>query len=87
MRPFHFTDDNWCLARAVGVFCVATGAVVDTAMDSLRHSEQALSALILKRSWKDWILIADRNFGVYFFARAAVEAKAFVLVRLTQARA
>src|SRR5437870_1751093 len=51
-------------------------------------SEQALSALLLsQRSWAGWLLLADRNFGVYSVARAAVAAHAQVLFRLTQARA
>ena len=77
----------WCLARIVGLFCLSTGAVLDSAMGSLKTSEQALSATLLKGSWKKWLLVADRNFGVYSVACAAVAAQAHVLVRLTQARA
>jgi hypothetical protein len=42
---------------------------------------------LLKRSWDQWLLVADRNFGVYSVVCAAVAAQAHVLVRLTQARA
>lgn len=77
----------WCVARVVGMFALATGALLDTAMGSLKASEQALSALILQRSWKQWVLVADRNFGVYSIARAAVAAQAHLLARLTQVRA
>jgi len=77
----------WCVSRVVGLFCLATGAILDSAMGSLRASEQALSALILQRSWAQWLLVADRNFGVYSIVRAAVGAQAHLLARLTQARA
>ena len=78
----------WCLARVVGILCLATGIVLDSAMGALKASEQALSALLLsQRSWIGWLLLADRNFGVYSVARAAVAAHAQVLLRLTQARA
>jgi len=56
-------------------------------MGSLKASEQALSALLLKRSWHNWLLVADRNFGVFSVAAAAVTARAHLLVRLTQVRA
>jgi len=56
-------------------------------MGSLKASEQALSALLLKRSWEQWLLVGDRNFGVYSAARAAVAAQAQVLFRLTRIRA
>lgn len=78
----------WCLARAVGVMCWATGVVIDCAMGSLKNSEQALSAqLLAAQSWKGWLLAGDRNFGVYFVARAMAGAGAEALLRLTQARA
>jgi len=78
----------WCLARVVGLLCWATGVVLDTAMDSLQTSEQALSLqLLARRSWQGWLVAADRNFGVYFIARAWASAQAHVLLRLTAARA
>jgi hypothetical protein len=77
----------WCVARVVGLFCLATGALLDSATGSLKTSEQALSALILQRSWENWLLVADRNFGVYSVARAARAAQAHLLARLTQVRA
>ena len=80
-------EPYWCVARVMGLFCLATGAVLDSAMDSLKHSEQALLALILRRSWANWIRLADANFGVYSVARATQAANAFLLARLTQARA
>jgi len=101
MRPFgdipqHFpphrpgncrTVPYWCVARVVGLFCQATGLLMDSAMDSLKTSEQALTALLLKRGWKDWVMVGDRNFGVYTIARATVAAQAHLVARLTQARA
>jgi hypothetical protein len=78
----------WCVARVVGIFCLATGVVLDSALGALRLSEQALSlALLSQRCWKGWLLLADRNFGVYSVTRAAVAAQAHVLFRLTQVRA
>ena len=77
----------WCIARVLVLFCLATGSVLDSAMGSLKASEQALSALILKRCWQNWLLLADRNFGVYSVARATTAAKAHLLSRLTQSRA
>lgn len=78
----------WCLARIVGLLCLATGVVLDTALGPLKTSEQALSlSLLLARTWEQWLLVGDRNFGVYSLARAALAAQAHVLFRLTQARA
>lgn len=78
----------WCLARVVGVVCWATGVVVHSTMSSLKTSEQALSAQLLsQRSWKGWLLAADRNFGVYYLARALLDAQAQGLLRLTEVRA
>ena len=90
--PAHRTgnckkEPYWCLARVVGMFCLATGAVLDTAMGSLQQSEQHLSFQLLQTAWKGWLIIADRNFGVYSVARAARAAQAQLLLRLTQARA
>jgi len=78
----------WCVARVVGILCLATGALLDSAIGSLKASEQALSAGMLQaRSWAGWLLLGDRNFGVYSVARSIVAAGGQVLVRLTEARA
>jgi len=78
----------WCLARVVGILSWATGVVLDSAMGALTASEQTLSAwLLAQRSWAGWLLLGDRNFGVYSVARAFVAAHAQALLRLTQARA
>jgi hypothetical protein len=78
----------WCVARVVGILCLATGAALDTALDALKVSEQALCARILKvRSWAGWLLVGDRNFGVYSVARSIVAAGGQALLRLTEARA
>ena len=102
LRPFgnipeHFSPHRpgnckktpyWCLARVVGVVCWATGVVMHSTLSSLKTSEQALSAQLLgERSWKGWLLAADRNFGVYYVARALLEAQAQGLLRLTEVRA
>ena len=78
----------WCLARVVGVLCWATGVVMASAMSGLKTSEQALTAQLLgERSWKGWLLAGDRNFGVYYIARALLATQAQGLLRLTEARA
>jgi hypothetical protein len=78
----------WCVARVVGLVCLATGAVLDSAMGSLKVSEQALSAGMLKvRSCDGWLLLGDRNFGVFSVACAVVAAQGHALLRLTQQRA
>lgn len=77
----------WCVARVVGLLGLATGAVLDSAVGSLKTSEQALSATLLQaRSWAGWLLLGDRNFGVYSMARGIVAAQGHALLRLTQAR-
>jgi len=78
----------WCVARVVGLFCLATWAVLDSAIGSLKLREQALSAGMLKaRCWAGWLLLGDRNFGVFSVACAIVTAQGHALLRLTQARA
>jgi hypothetical protein len=102
LRPFgdipkHFAPHRpgnckkpayWCLARVVGVFCWATGIVVHSALSGLKTSEQALAGqLLAERAWKGWLLVGDRNFGVYYVARALQAAQAQALLRLTEVRA
>jgi putative transposase len=87
-RPGNAKNPSyWCVARAVALFALATGTLLDSALGPLTHSEQTLAALILTRSWQGWLLVADRNFGVYSMARAALAANAHLLARLTQSRA
>ena len=78
----------WCVARVVGLLCLATGAVLDSAVGSLKVSEQALAAIVLRsRSWAGWLLLGDRNFGVYSVVCAIASAQSHALLRLTQVRA
>ncbi len=78
----------WCLARVLGVICWATGVVLDTALASLKTSEQALAdGICSARSWQGWLMAADRNFGVYSVARAIQAAQGQALLRLTERRA
>lgn len=78
----------WCVARVVGLLCLTTGAVLDSAVASLRTSEQGLTiSVLLARSWAQSLLIGDRNFGIYSVARAIVAAQGQALLRLTKARA
>jgi hypothetical protein len=102
MRPFgdipkHFPphrpgnckkEPYWCLARVVGMICMATGAVMRCQIDTPKMSEQALCArLLAERAWNGWLFVADRNFGVYSVLRAILGAQAHGLVRLTESRA
>ena len=80
-------EPYWCLARIVGVFCSATGCAVDSVMDAVQTSEQALSAVMLKSRWENWLLVAGRNFGVCSVVRSAAAAQAHALFRLTEVRA
>jgi hypothetical protein len=81
-------DPYWCVVRVVGLLCLATGAVLDSAVGCLRTSEQVLSAALLRaRCWAECLLIGDRNFGVYSIARSIVAAQGHALLRLTQVRA
>src|SRR5258708_7876229 len=78
----------WCVARVVGMFWLATGVVLDSAMGALQASEQGVRALLLCQGcWAGWLLLGDRNLGVYSVARTALNANAHVLFRLTKARA
>jgi hypothetical protein len=90
--PPHHSGNNsqpyWCLARAVVAFCMATGVVLDCVIGPTKRSEQVLVAeMLLASLWVNTLFVADRNFGVYSVARAAVAAQGHVLVRLTEARA
>ncbi len=102
LRPFgdipkHFAPHGggnskrppyWCVARVVGIVCLATGAVLDTAVGALKVSEQALCTSMLKAGfWTEWLLVGDRNFGVYSVARSIVSAGGQALLRLTKVRA
>ena len=79
----------WCVSRIVGMFCLATGVVLDAVMGQLTTSEQALCSQLLLQAqcWVNWVLVTDRNFGVYSVARSARQAGAHLLSRMTQARA
>jgi hypothetical protein len=56
-------------------------------MGSLKESEQALVAGILKAScWAERLLVGDRNFGVFSVACAVVAAQGQALLRLTRSR-
>jgi hypothetical protein len=77
----------WCVARVLVAFSLATGAVLDCAMGSLKTSEQALTATLLTGLWVKSLFLGDRNFGVYSVVRTIVAAQGQALVRLTKVRA
>jgi putative transposase len=81
-------EPYWCVSRVVGMFCLATGVLLDSAMAGLKTSEQALCSQLLQTGiWDNWVLVADRNFGVYSVVGSARQVRAHVVCRLTQARA
>ena len=51
------------------------------------YEKSGLSALLLTRSWKEWLILGDRNFGVYSVVRSSDSAHGHGLFRLTKARA
>src|SRR6185295_846220 len=74
MRPFgdipkHFPPHRpgnckkqpyWCVARIVGLLCLASGVVLDSAWGALTKSEQSLSALLLgQQPWQGWLILSD----------------------------
>jgi hypothetical protein len=94
--PEHFAPHGggnnrqpyWCLMRAVVVFCMATGVVLNCVTGATKRSEQALAQdLLLQALWVNTLLVGDCNFGVYSVVRAATHSQGHVLFRLTKARA
>lgn len=83
----HQKRTYWCLMRVVVGFCCFTGAALDCALGSTHLSEQALSCEIILRALGHWLLIGDRNFGVFRIVQTAVAKKHHVLLRLTESRA
>ena len=69
------------------MFCLAAGVVLDSALSTLTTSELALCTqrLLQGKSCVDWLLLTDRNFGVFSVARTARDGN--LLRRMTQARA
>jgi hypothetical protein len=77
----------WCLMRTVVSFCCWTGAALDSAMGSMKASEQALGCEIILRAVRRCLFVGDRNFGVFRILQAVRQKKHHLLVRLTHARA
>lgn len=77
----------WCLMRVVVGFCLTTGVAVATAMGASSVSEQTLALPLLAELARKSLVVADRNFGIFFVAQAAVSAQAQALIRLTKMRA
>ena len=77
----------WCLMRVVVAFCAFSGAALDCALGSCHLSEQALSGEIILRMVGHYLLLGDRNFGVFRIVQAARHAGQQALVRLTDVRA
>jgi hypothetical protein len=70
------------IARVVGVFCWATGALIGLAVGSLRVAEVTL----LRLHWDSWLLagdvmIADRHFCSYVDLARLQERGVFVILR------
>lgn len=85
-RNSHGTS-YWCLMRVVVGFCLCTGVAVSTAMGATTLSEQAMALPLLAELHAQSLVVADRNFGIFAIAQAAVSAKAQVVVRMTKQRA
>jgi len=77
----------WCLMRVVAGFCAGSGVALDCALGSLRCSEQALGAELMRRMAAGCLFIGDRNFGIFLIAQAARARGHQVLLRLTEVRA
>jgi len=77
----------WCVARVLVSFCALTGVATGARIASIHISEQALAVQWILQTARPVLYIGDRNFGVWRVARAAAQAGAHVLVRLTQVRA
>jgi len=77
----------WCLMRVLVCFCAFSGAALDSAMSSLRVSEQVMACHVILRSAAGCLFMGDRNFGIFGVVRAARKAGSHVLVRLTNSRA
>jgi hypothetical protein len=77
----------WCLMRVVVGFCLCTGVAAVTAMGANGVSEQALALPLLAQLGAGTLVVADRNFGIFAIAQAAVMAQAQAVVRLTEQRA
>lgn len=92
--PKHFPPHRnshgvsyWCLMRVVVGFCLNTGLAVATSMSACAVGEQTLSLQLLAQLGPKTLIVADRNFGIFFLAQAVVDASAQLLVRLTESRA
>jgi hypothetical protein len=77
----------WCLMRVVVGFCLNTGLAVVTSMSACSVGEQTLALEVLTQLGPKTLIVADRNFGIFFLAQAAMDASAQLLVRLTESRA
>lgn len=77
----------WCLMRVVVGFCLNTGLAVVTSMSACSVGEQTLSVQLLGQLGPKTLIVADRNFGIFFLAQAVVDVSAQLLVRLTESRA
>ena len=77
----------WCLIRVVAGFCASSGLALVTGLGPQTVSEQALAVPLILRAAAARLWIGDRNFGVWRIARAALQARGHVLLRLTEARA
>lgn len=88
-HPPHRTrrkESYWCVARILVSFCATTGIATGALIGSIHLSEQALAVQLLLQAPQGVLYVGDRNFGIWRVARAAVQSRANVLLRLTRAR-
>jgi len=83
----HSKRPYWCLMRVVVMFCCFTGAALDCAFGAGRLSEQVLSCEIILQAAGLWLLLGDRNFGVFRIVQCARAKGHHALLRLTEPRA
>jgi len=77
----------WCLMRVVVCLCAATGTVLGTALGATSLSEQNLACSLILQALPHSLFVGDRNFGIFRIVQAVVQARAQLLVRLTEVRA
>ena len=58
------------MSRVVGMFCLATGVVLDTLMGPLTTSEQALCGQLLLQAqgWLNWVLVTAISVSIQWRA-------------------
>ena len=80
-------EHYWIQIRGVGAFCLYSGAVSAFTEAPVTTSEQKCALEIIAQLEPNTVSVGDRNFGIFAMAQAARHYQAYVLFRLTGARA